>query len=151
MGPRKESLVAAAEAALGITFPPTYRRFVRELGAGAIAGEEFYGVVGGDFVNSAAPDVVWVTLNARVEYGLAHAHVYIYNLGDGTGAYLDTARIDISGECPVVAKHSVPRVDEPVEHMASDFGAFFYTTIKRALASWMDKEDADYESVQPIE
>ena len=34
IGSRDEELVKAAEAALGLAFPPTYRRFVRELGAG---------------------------------------------------------------------------------------------------------------------
>jgi hypothetical protein len=29
-----------------------YRRFLEELGCGDIAGEEFFGIIGDDFVNS---------------------------------------------------------------------------------------------------
>lgn len=41
-GPREASLVAAAEVALGVALPPTYRRFVTELGAGNAGSREFY-------------------------------------------------------------------------------------------------------------
>ncbi len=33
-GPRDPALITAAESALGGTFPPTYRAFLRHLGAG---------------------------------------------------------------------------------------------------------------------
>ena len=45
VGRRDPQLVYEAELALGLTFPPTYRRFLLELGAGGFAGEEFYGVI----------------------------------------------------------------------------------------------------------
>jgi antitoxin YobK len=48
VGPRGEHLEAAA-APLGHPLPPTYRRFVEELGAGDIAGVELYGIVDADF------------------------------------------------------------------------------------------------------
>jgi hypothetical protein len=43
LGPKDESLVASAERALEFTFPPTYRLFLKRLGAGSIRGCEFYG------------------------------------------------------------------------------------------------------------
>ena len=65
MGPRPEELVAAAERALGLEFPPGYREFVLDLGAGDVGGEEFFGVVDDGFEDSAIPDGVWLTLRER--------------------------------------------------------------------------------------
>lgn len=41
MDKRPAAIVEAAERALGVDLPPSYRAFVSELGAGDIAGEEF--------------------------------------------------------------------------------------------------------------
>jgi len=48
-------LVVQAEEALGSRFPHSYRSFVGELGAGDIAGEEFYGVIDDNFDSSGVP------------------------------------------------------------------------------------------------
>ncbi len=55
VGPRGPGLVLAAEEALGVTLPPTYRRFVTELGAGSVGGREFYGAIDENFVDSSIP------------------------------------------------------------------------------------------------
>lgn len=70
VGPRDDGLVGAAEAALGLSFSPIYRRLVAELGAGDIAGQEFYGVITEEFVNSSVPNGIWLTLKARSEWAL---------------------------------------------------------------------------------
>jgi antitoxin YobK len=49
VGERGERLVSLAEETLGVSFPPSYRSFVRRFGAGNIAAEEIYGVVSDDF------------------------------------------------------------------------------------------------------
>ncbi len=67
VGPRPKILVRAAEKALGLKLPPTYRRFVAELGAGSFGAAEIYGIVDADFDRSSVPDGVWFTLNAREE------------------------------------------------------------------------------------
>jgi len=69
-GPRDPSLVAAAENALGVSFPPTYRRFVTELGAGGVDAHEFYGVIDENFNDSSIPDGIWLTLDDRQRFGL---------------------------------------------------------------------------------
>jgi hypothetical protein len=58
-------LVLKAESALGLKFPPTYRKFLLEYGCGNIFGMEFYGVVDDNFINSSIPDAIWITLNER--------------------------------------------------------------------------------------
>ena len=49
VAPRDETLVARAEDATGQRFPPTYRRFLRDFGAGAFGSQELYGIVDDDF------------------------------------------------------------------------------------------------------
>jgi len=130
VGPRSPELVATAESALGVRFPPTYRRFLLELGAGDIAGESFYGVIGADFVHSRVPDGIWLTLDER-RNGLPIPLVIVSSSGDGIWYALDTSRTDASGESPVVAL-SLP--GSPPKQIASDFGAFFLSTTSEALA-----------------
>ena len=56
-GPREESIVAAAEEALGHSLPSAYRTFVLRLGAGSIGSSEVYGVIGESF-DGPVPDAV---------------------------------------------------------------------------------------------
>lgn len=76
-GPKPEMLVAKAESALGLRFPPSYRRFLLELGCGDINGLEVYGLIDGDFEKSTVPDGVWLTLNERREFGLDPAYLIV--------------------------------------------------------------------------
>jgi SUKH superfamily protein len=49
IGPRPEEWITAAEERLSLRFPPTHRRFLKELGAGGIRSEEFYGITRNNF------------------------------------------------------------------------------------------------------
>ena len=135
VGERPEELVARAEEALGVRFSPTYRSFATELGAGDIAGEEFYGVIDDDFESSAVPNGIWLTLRERTDSGLPPELVVVYTDFDGTYYALDTSRQDGSGEHPVVLWD--PGVSEPgdeLEAVAGDFGEFLRTRIEEGLA-----------------
>lgn len=129
-GPRGEGLVAAAEAALGLQFPPTYKRFVSELGAGSVGAREFYGVIDDDFVESSVPDGVWLTLSEREQLGLPTTLVIVGE--DGLGGYyvLDTSQRDSRGESPV----AIWTPEAPMlERLADDFGAFFHAAVAEEL------------------
>lgn len=130
VGERDETLVATAEAALGRPFPPTYRRFVKELGAGGFGSFEFYGVIDDDFEHSAVPNGVWGTLQAR-RYGLPEELILVADAGYGGIEYaLDTAEQDEEGECPVVTwtARGTPR-----EVVAADFGEFLLGNVRQQL------------------
>src|SRR5438105_11846156 len=71
VGPRSKALVDAAERALGLRFPPRYRRFAELLGAGSVGGFEVYGVVNDNFERARVPDGIWATLEER-RNGLPH-------------------------------------------------------------------------------
>lgn len=131
-GPR-EFLIGPAEEALGLSFPPSYRRFVGALGAGSIAGIELYGLINSDFENSGVPDVVWMTRRARREWGLPDTAIVIYFDG-GISYYI----IDVSkaggGEPPVevwVPGHTSP--GDPLETVFPSFGAMARQLVEEGL------------------
>jgi hypothetical protein len=108
-GPVPEAAISAAEEALGVTFPPSYRTFLQTFGGIAIpihlgVVHQFVGVapVGGE---AAAPqdDVVRRTLAARDERKLAE-HLVVVGLGAEYQEWfcLDTSRPRSNGEYPVL-------------------------------------------------
>jgi antitoxin YobK len=106
-GPVSEAAITAAEEALGVTFPPSYRTFLRTFGG--IAIPQHLGIVH-DFMGVAtlpaeatADDVVQKTLAARVERKLAE-HLVVVGMGAQCQEWfcLDVSRENDAGEYPVV-------------------------------------------------
>lgn len=89
VGTYSVQLIEAAERTLGRSFPPTYRRFLAEYGAGGFGGDDFFGVINEDFKNSSIPDAVWATLSDRREADMPDEYVEIYGVGDGEVFCLD--------------------------------------------------------------
>lgn len=101
-GPVPESAICAAEEALGVTFPPSYREFLATFGWIAIPPHlgivhEFVGVAPGD------PDVVQRTLSAREERKFGE-HLVVVGMGAQFQEWfcLDVSRQTSNGECPIV-------------------------------------------------
>jgi hypothetical protein len=135
-GGKPASLVEAAERALGVIFPPSYREFLLSFGCGDVAGHEFYGVINSDFINSGVPDAVWLTLRERVDSDLPSRLVIVGVQGDGAYYALDCGRISEDKECPVVIwwpGASEEAYIDNAEVLATDFGVFFLDKIKAAL------------------
>lgn len=125
VGPRSPGLIQRAELAVGLRFPPTYRRFLTEYGAGSIGGTEIYGVIDDNFETSSVPDAIWVNLTHR------RAGLFVfYALGEGTEFCLDTSRTAPDGEMPVVA---VDPGGEVREEIASDFGSALLALVREEL------------------
>jgi SMI1-KNR4 cell-wall len=103
-GPAPEAAISAAEAALGCTFPPSYREFLRTFGG--IAIPPHLGIVH-DFVGvgrgPADSDVVHRTLRARAERRLGD-HLVVVGLGAQHQEWfcLDVSKPSSAGEYPVV-------------------------------------------------
>jgi len=112
-GPAEESAISAAEAALGCTFPPSYRSFLRTFGGIAIPPHlgivhDFVGVEPEDHAGTAAPpadptDVVQRTLRARAERKLGD-HLVVVGIGAQHQEWfcLDVSKPTSAGEYPVV-------------------------------------------------
>lgn len=97
-GPVSEAAIAAAEQALGVTFPPSYRTFL--LTFGGLAIPPHLGVVH-DFVSGS--EVVQHTLAARSQRKLAE-HLVVVGMGAQYQEWfcLDVSRPLPNGECPVL-------------------------------------------------
>jgi antitoxin YobK len=133
IGPRDPGLVAAAEEALGVSFPPTYRRFVSELGAGSLRGREFYGITREEFVPT-VPNGIGLTLDERESSGLPERYVIVGDTGSGDWYVIDTDEASADGENPVyVVMPGVDPEDAPPERVADDFGAFFGGRLAEAV------------------
>jgi hypothetical protein len=111
-GPVPEAAISAAEEALGVTFPPSYRTFLQTFGGIAIPAHlgvvhEFVGVAPPDRASeggaNAQDDVVRRTLAARAERKLAD-HLVVVGLGAGFQEWfcLDASRPRPNGEYPVL-------------------------------------------------
>jgi len=124
-GVKPESLVSKAETALGIKFPPSYRRFLLEMGCGDISGVEVFGLINDNFEKSTVPNGIWLTLNERGSIGLDPAYVIVGDGGDGTYYALDTSKSDGAGENPVMRL-----VDgKQAEQVAESFGSYLLDAV----------------------
>lgn len=96
-GPVAESAIDAAEIALSVTFPPSYRTFLRTFGG--ITIPPHLGIVH-DFVG--ASEVVAKTLAARAERKLPE-HLVVVGMGAQFQEWfcLDVSRTDANGEAPI--------------------------------------------------
>jgi antitoxin YobK len=129
-GPKDEKVINKAEKFLGLTFPTTYREFLKNLGCGGIGGMEFYGVIDENFENSGIPDAIWLTNDERQRSKLDSNLILIGQSIEGYYA-LDTTRMK-DGECPVIDALPVGK-RENFEVIAPDYGTFFLNEINRAI------------------
>jgi hypothetical protein len=132
VGERPEELVAAAEAALGFGFPPSYRSFVSRLGAGNFGSFEIYGIIDLPF-EGPIPDAVWATLEERAEpSNLPLSMIVIGDDGMGGTYVLDTAK---GVEPPVeVWNGGGSDPDDELERLAPTFGDFLLESVRDELA-----------------
>lgn len=74
--PASDADIENAEKRLGVKFPDDYIWFLKNFGAGGVAGIEVYGLVKGGLV---CCDIFKYTLECREEYNLPHSFVIICN------------------------------------------------------------------------
>ena len=129
-GAKPESLVAKAESALGVTFPPSFRCFLLEMGCGDINGLEVFGLVDENFENSTVPNSIWLTLKKRRTIGLDPAYIVIAEGGDGTFHGLDTRQVGPDREATVVLLSVNGKNSGKV---ADSFGEYLLEEVRRTL------------------
>ena len=133
VGPRQRALIDEAAAALGVRFPPSYRKFVENLGAGSIRGREIYGVIDSNFRDSTIPDGIWLTLTERQDSQLPEALVIVDSTGDGDYVAIDTSKRTSESENPMVRwSPGAASASDALEQVASDFGRFFLQLVREA-------------------
>jgi hypothetical protein len=130
-GSKAEELIANAENILGIQFPPTYKEFVRSLGAGDIAGIEFYGIINNNVDHSSIPDAVWLTLHERRRSQLPLFYIVIGSTGEGNYHVIDLSRKNTDGESPVLEWSPGEGV---IQQVALDFGNYMFQLLQETYS-----------------
>ena len=129
-----EEIIEKAEKYLDIVFPKTYQKFIKTYGYISLGGQEIYGVLNDEFINSGIPNAIWLTYNNRKDFNFPHHLIPIYDVGEGTTYCLDTSQINAEGECPVVAWPIDGYEATPVlEIVAEDFGKFFLDMVQQEV------------------
>ena len=130
LGPVAEWMILRAEQELEITFPPSFRCFLKRFGGGLVFDYAILGLVEepGHWL-----DIVHV--NRLVPRHIPRQYVwFVYPRGDGA-YYLDTSRRDARGECPVVVfgpnEECVPVADS------------FLDFLSQAREGWPDSTSGD--------
>jgi hypothetical protein len=109
-GPVADSAIAAAEEALGVEFPPSYREFLKTFGGIALPTHlgivhDFVGVADGGSISLGdnGDGVVGRTLRAREERRLA-MHLVVVGMGAEFQEWfcLDVSKPRANGEYPIV-------------------------------------------------
>lgn len=134
-GPRPESLVQKAEQRLGFRFPPTYRRFVLEYGAGNFGSAEIFGVIADDFEQSAVPDGVWYTLQERTMVALPPNLMVIHNDGMGNLGCLQAMPEAEREGSVILYRPGAQFGNQRSEVLAADFGEFLLDLVKGEAAA----------------
>lgn len=130
-GPRDPALIAAAEVAIGGIFPPTYREFVQQLGAGSFGAFEFYGVIDANFEKGPIPDGIWLTLKQRRSGKLPENLLVIGDTGDGA---LYCVELRDGQEGPIITYQPGNSKQSQLSRVvARDFGEFFLAMIREQL------------------
>lgn len=114
-GGQPEPMVAAAEAKLGVTFPPSFRTYLHRWGNLSIDDVEYYGLTrNDDFDNAAVPNFVWFTLRKRKAVGLPDNLLVFRNINDEVYVCIDTNQPLPGDERRVVTWDNVDRVVDNV-------------------------------------
>jgi len=94
-----EAEINNAEKVLGVIFPISYRRFLKDYGVGTIGYDEILGITKN---NKGWPSVIWNTLEERVNGEMPRELIPVYLYEDEFYFCIDTSMC-INGECPIVA------------------------------------------------
>lgn len=109
-GGQTETMVAAAEAKLGVSFPPSFREYLLKWGNLSFGSYEYYGLTrNGNFENSTIPNCVWFTLRKRSQVGLPHSLVIFRNNDDDEYVCIDTDHVLNGGERGIAIWDNVER------------------------------------------
>ncbi|MFD9944943.1 SMI1/KNR4 family protein [Nonomuraea sp. NPDC059023] len=133
-------VIAAAESALDVAFPPSYRRLVEEFGTWDIAGEEFLGVYQTPALGVKLLGSVAETIDTRSQYGLPSDLIVVMFDGMGGLVVLDSSHANQEGEFPVLVWNPGVVDRKNMEKLGDDFGSFALSLCQRAVERWRESD-----------
>lgn len=125
--------ISVAERQLALFFPPSYRKFLQDLGSCEAAGTEFLGIYRTPAMGDSLLGSVHETLDARRDDRFPQELVVIQYDGMGGLVSLDTSRVDEQGEMPVVVWDPGSADRGGPEVLAADFGSYALRQCTKAL------------------
>ena len=132
--PASQASIAVVEQRLGVTLPPSYKRFLTEYGAMAVCDDCITGIIDDEPDTEVGGNILSDTSVFREEESFPSGFVVICKHEDG--AYcLDFSRVTPSGEVPVVnfefgsIQHEVP--------VSKNFREWFLDFF---LRSWIEED-----------
>jgi hypothetical protein len=99
--PARDQEIRAAEAALGVSFPPSYRAFLSLYGGISVVNSIISGIVDNAPLDPGGGSVVFDTMRFRKEWHLP-SHYIVIQPDEDAPYCLDTRTTDASGEMVVV-------------------------------------------------
>jgi hypothetical protein len=103
--PQSENNITNAETILNVSFPKSYKKFLKLIGRLSLGPIDVFGLTFNDHSKYISNDVVCETLEKRkksISPIFSKNLVPIYDLGDGEIFCLDTSKMNEEGKCPVV-------------------------------------------------
>lgn len=133
-GPISDDKIEIAEAMLGLTFPGSYRLFVKRYGCGGLFGEEIYGIVKDPSTDgNRVPNGIWLTTRLRDEFGLDPQYLVIASTGYGPYVVIATSENKPNGECPIYLWQG-----ECGEKISNDFAGYLLAQLEEGKIFWQD-------------
>lgn len=133
-GPASEELIISYEKSLGVNFPESYKIFLRKYGTLMFNGLSFYGISKQGLSAKSAPDVNYVTLEARKAGDIDSGMIKILSSGYGPSFSLDVSKSgERSGEAVVVETELSFKRDNNKNIVANSFAEFLLQEITMSL------------------
>jgi len=135
-GPYAEADVQLSEKKLGITFPTSYRAFLKKYGNGGINAFDVSGLSKFNYNNTGTGGIIYETLKLRKDFAVPNHIITVSDTGDGSYYALDLSQMNTENECPVVIWPLGGYEDTPVlELVAPDFGTWFLERVQEEIKS----------------
>lgn len=132
-GPVSEDTIMLYESSLGVIFPESYKFFLKKYGTLMFNGLSFYGISKNGLSANSAPDVSYVTLEARRLGDIDDKMIKILSSGYGPSYSLDLSMIGSNGE-PIVVKTELSfKREGNKDIIAKSFVEFLFQEIKNSL------------------
>ncbi|CAI3797800.1 hypothetical protein GLGCALEP_01918 [Pseudomonas sp. MM221] len=132
-GGATDTMVSDFEKALGVSFPLSYKLFLKKYGALSFGGDAYYGITKSGVEATSVPSVAFATKSARADGDADEFMVVVKASGYGPIYSIDTSIIGASGEPVIVETElSFKRTKEKIVIYQS-FKEFFVDTVRQAI------------------
>ncbi|EGO8358851.1 SMI1/KNR4 family protein [Escherichia coli] len=132
-GPASDQLISAYELSLGTSFPESYKIFLKKYGTLMFNGLSFYGISKQGLSADSAPDVRFVTIEARKLGDIDNNMIKILSSGYGPSFSIDTSTIGEAGEPVIVETELSFKRERNKNIVANNFAEFLLQEISESL------------------